>query len=362
MTSNKISKGILKAVAVITGVILLIYFLWKIQSVILYIFIATVIALICRPIVLFLSRNLKLGRTLGSLTTLLLVIGLITFVIWIFFPIIIEQSKNISEIDFDRVKTDLNELNIQASEYLGVDKINIVEAIKRTDFVRNFDTEIVASFMEAFFSNIGDLVVGMFAVLFISFFLLRDDKIVTKTVTSFATVGKERKFLIVLEKIKNLLSRYFIGLFLQTLIISIFYFLLLMYLDVKNPVAIALICGFLNIVPYLGPLIGAAVIILVVVSNNLGADFSSELLPKIFKVLIGVGAVQLLDNLISQPYIFSQSVKSHPLEIFIVIIIGGLMFGIAGMILAVPMYTTLKVISKEFLSEYKIVKHLTRNL
>lgn len=362
MNSNKISRGIVKAIAVLSGIAILLYFLFVIRSVLLYIFIASVIGLIFRPVVVFLANRLRFGRTLASITTLLLVIGLITFIIKTFFPIIVEQSKNISEIDFDRVKQDLNELNIQASEYIGVEKIDIVEAIKRTDFVKNFDTEIVASFMEVFFSNIGDLVVGLFAVLFISFFLLRDDRIVTKTVTSFAAVGKEHKFLIVLEKIKSLLSRYFIGLFLQTMIVSGLYFLMLIYLDVKNPVAIALICGFLNIVPYLGPLIGGAVIVLVVVSNNLGADFSSELLPLLSKVLIGVGLVQLLDNLISQPFIFSQSVKSHPLEIFIVIIIGGLTFGIAGMILAVPVYTTIKVISKEFLSEYKIVKHLTKDL
>src|SRR5690606_34398012 len=108
-------------------------------------------------------------------------------------------------------------------------------------------------------------------------------------------------------------------------------------------------------VPYLGPLLGGVVMILVVVSNNLGADFSSDLLPLLVKVLIGVGIAQLIDNLVSQPIIFSHSVRSHPLEVFIVIICGGLLFSIPGMIIAVPVYTTLKVISKEFLSEYKIV-------
>lgn len=362
MDSKTIAKGNLKTLAIVAGVVLLGYILYKIQSLILFIFIAGVIALICRPIVFFLRKRLRFGNMLASFTTLLMVIGSIVLIIWIFFPIIVEQSKNISEIDFDRVKKDLNELNIQASDYLGVDKINIIEAVKRTEFVRNFDTEIVSSFMETFFSNISDLVVGLFAVLFISFFMLSDEKMVTKAVTSFADSGKERRFLVVLEKVKILLSRYFIGLFLQTMIISILYFILLVLLDVENPVAIALICGFLNIVPYLGPIIGAAVMILVVVSNNLGADFSSELLPMLFKVVVGVGIAQLIDNIFSQPIIFSQSVKSHPLEIFLIIITGGLLFGIPGMILAVPVYTTIKVISKEFLSEYKIVKHLTKNL
>src|SRR5690606_26486395 len=152
---------------------------------------------------------------------------------------------------------------------------------------------------------------------------------------------------------KELLSRYFIGLMIQTTIIAIIYFLLLLILDIKNALAIAIICAALNIVPYLGPLLGGVVLILVVVSNNLGVDFSTDLLPLLIKVIVGVAVAQLIDNFFSQPIIFSQSVRSHPLEVFIIIIIGGLLLGIPGMILAVPVYTTLKVICKEFLSEYK---------
>ena len=71
---------------------------------------------------------------------------------------------------------------------------------------------------------------------------------------------------------------------------------------------------------------------------------------------------QLIDNFFSQPFIFSNSVKSHPLEIFLVIIIAGLLFGVVGMIVAVPGYTAIKVILKEFLAENQIVKRLTKNL
>ena len=260
------------------------------------------------------------------------------------------------------VKKDLNELNIQASEYIGVEKINIIEAFKRTEFARNFDSEFVVSLIDAFVSNIGSFVIGIFSVLFISFFLLKDERMMSKAVAILADEGKERRFLRVLDKVKELLSRYFIGLLIQTTVIAVIYFFLLLNLDVKNALAIAILCAFLNIVPYLGPLLGGAVMILVVVSNNLGVDFSSDLLPMLIKVLVGVGIAQLIDNTISQPIIFSQSVRSHPLEVFLVIITGGLIAGIPGMILAVPVYTTLKVISKEFLSEYKIVKHLTKNL
>ncbi len=362
MNSKTIAKGNLKTLAVVAGIVLLLYILYKIQSLILFLFIAGVISLICRPLVSTLQRRLKFGNTLASFTTLILIGAFAFLMMRIFLPVVLEQSKNISEIDFDIVKKDLNELNIQASEYLGVERINIVETVKRTEFVQNFNSEFVTSFLEIFFRNVGDVIVGIFSVLFISFFLLKDEKLITRAVTSFADVGNERRSVVVFTKVKELLSRYFLGLLLQTLIVAILYFILLMYLDVQNSLAIAIICAFLNIVPYLGPLIGGVLMMLVVVSNNLGADFSTELLPLLIRVIIGVSIVQLIDNVFSQPIIFGRSVRSHPLEIFIAIIVGGLLFNIGGMILAVPVYTTLKVISKEFLSEYKIVKHLTKNL
>ena len=362
MKANNISKGILQALAIISGVVLLLFLLYKIQSLILFMFIAGIISLVFRPVVYFFKFKLKLGRTFSAIITLLIVASIFSLILWLFVPIILEQSKNISEIDFEMVKTDLNELNIQASEYLGLEKINIIEAFKRTEFARNFDSEFVVSFIDMFVSNIGSFVVGLFSVLFISFFLLKDERMVSSAVASFAEEGKERRFLRVLDKSKELLSRYFIGLMLQTTIIAIIYFFLLLILDIKNALAIAIICAALNIVPYLGPLLGGVVLILVVVSNNLGVDFSTDLLPLLIKVLIGVAVAQLIDNFLSQPIIFSQSVRSHPLEVFLVIIIGGLLFSIPGMILAVPVYTTLKVISKEFLSEYKIVQHLTKNM
>lgn len=362
MEAKTISKGILQAIGVIVGIVLLLFFLYKIQSLILYLFIAGVISLIFRPVVYFLKKKLRLGRTLPAFITLLLIGGIFALILRLFVPIILDQSKNISEIDFKMVKKDLSELSIQASEYLGVEKIDLIETFKRTDFIKNFDFEIITSFVNAFVNNVSSFIIGVFSILFISFFLLRDERMMSNAVAILANKGKERRFLRVLNKVKELLSRYFIGLFIQSSVIATIYFFLLLSLDINNALAIAVLCGFLNIVPYLGPLLGCAVMLFVVVSNNLGVDFSTDLLPLLIKVLIGVGVTQLIDNIISQPIIFSQSVRSHPLEVFIVIIAGGLLFGIPGMILAVPVYTTLKVISKEFLSEYKIVQHLTKNL
>jgi predicted PurR-regulated permease PerM len=111
-----------------------------------------------------------------------------------------------------------------------------------------------------------------------------------------------------------------------------------------------------------GPLISGFLMLLLTMSSNLGESFSDVILPKTIYVMIGFIFAQLVDNFFSQPFIFSKSVKSHPLEIFLVIIIAGILFGIVGMIVAVPAYTALKVVLKEFLSEYNVVQKLTKNL
>jgi predicted PurR-regulated permease PerM len=109
-------------------------------------------------------------------------------------------------------------------------------------------------------------------------------------------------------------------------------------------------------------MIGGVIILVLSMSSNLGMDFQEVILPTTIKVMIGYLIAQLVDNFISQPFIFSSSVKSHPLEIFLIIVIAGLLFGVAGMIVAIPAYTAIKVIAKEFMPDLKIVKKLTRNL
>ena len=121
-------------------------------------------------------------------------------------------------------------------------------------------------------------------------------------------------------------------------------------------------CALLNLIPYVGPLIAGSLMIVLTMTSNLDASFSEVILPNALYVLIVVVIGQLVDNFFSQPFIFSKSVKSHPLEIFLVILIAGILFGVVGLIVAVPAYTAIKVILKAFLAENKIVKKLTKDL
>ena len=149
---------------------------------------------------------------------------------------------------------------------------------------------------------------------------------------------------------------------LQISILFIIYSLVLGIFGIKNALIIAFLCALLNLIPYVGPLISAVLMLVLTMTANLEADFSSVILPKSFYVMIGFTIGQLIDNFFSQPYIFSTSVKSHPLEIFIVIMMAGILFGTIGLIVAIPCYTALKVIFKAFYADNRIVQSLTKDL
>jgi Predicted permease len=140
------------------------------------------------------------------------------------------------------------------------------------------------------------------------------------------------------------------------------YIIILLIFGIPNLLIIAFLCAVLNIIPYIGPLIAAVFAAVLTMLSNIGGDFQTEILPTTIYVLIGFWLVQVIDNNFSQPVIFSKSVSSHPLEIFLVILIAGFLSGILGMIIAVPLYTILKVIGKEFFPENPVIKVLAKDI
>ncbi|MFS4469313.1 AI-2E family transporter [Maribacter sp. 2210JD10-5] len=366
MTSRTISQGILRAVGIIVGTVLLFYFLYLIRSVLAYLAFAAVIALIGRPIVLFLRRKLKFPNILAVILTMVLMVGILIGIIALFIPLISEQGKNLSLLNIDELQGNINTLYYQITDYLGLSKQVVEEVIEETEIEKNIleglDLGFIPNFLNSFLDILSTVSVGLFSVIFISFFFLKDSKLFQKGLLTFVPKTKETGTVNSIDKINNLLSRYFVGLLLQIFILFIIYTIVLLVVGIENAIVIAFLCALFNIIPYIGPIIGGVLMLTLTMTSNLDADFSTVILPKTGYVLIGLVIGQLVDNFFSQPFIFSNSVKSHPLEIFLVIIIAGLLFGVVGMIVAVPGYTAIKVILKEFLAENKIVKSLTENL
>lgn len=360
MDSKTISNGILRALLIIIGILMLLFFLYKIQSVIVYIAIAAVLSLIARPIIRFLRTKLKFKNTLAVIVTMFLFILMLFGLGSLFVPLIIKQGESLSLLNSQAFKSNVTAIYAQVNEYLLARGINLFDELKSFDFSNGYKE--IPNLLNSILSAFGGFMIGLFSVLFISFFLMKDKQILTKGLVAVVPDKSESRFTKSFDKIKDLLSRYFIGLVFQISILFVIYTVTLLLVGVESAIVIAFLAALLNLIPYIGPMIGAVLIMFLTMTDKIGQDFQTEILPTLLWVLLGYAIAQLIDNFFSQPFIFSKSVKSHPLEIFLIIIIGGLLFGIAGMVLAVPSYTALKVILKEFLAENKIVKSLTTQL
>ena len=362
MNSKTIANGILRAVGVLVAIAGLVWFLYQIRSVLVYICLAAIVALIGRPVVVFLRRRLKFGNLLAVITTIGLLFGVFLGIMSLFIPLIAKQSQNLSLLNIDAFETKFKQLYTQANEYFTAKGIDLLTTLEEADWLSSVDYNAVPDFLNHIFGALGSFSIGLFSVLFISFFFLKDSALFNTSLMSLVKDENENRLKNSITKIRNLLTRYFVGLVVQITVLFILYTIILLIFGVDNALVIAFLCALLNLIPYIGPLIGGALMLLLSMTSNIGADFQTEILPTTIFILIGYVIVQLIDNFASQPIIFSNSVKSHPLEIFLIIIIGGLLLGIIGMVVAVPAYTAIKVIAKEFLSEYKVVQRLTKNL
>lgn len=362
MNSKIIANGILRALAVIVGIALLLYFLYKIQSVIVYVAIASVISLIGLPIVRFLKSKLKFKNTFAVVTTMVFLIALLVGLVRMFIPLIVEQGHNLALLDINELQGNIENLYFQLTDYFGINSYDVEQSLKESNLLSKLDYSIIPDFLNSVVSGFGSFSVGLFSVIFIAFFLLKDSKLLEQGILVFVPDNKEARSKKSFEKIKTLLSRYFVGLIFQILILFVIYTIVLLIFGVKNAVVIAFLCALLNLIPYVGPMVGGVLMLTLTMSSFMGSSFSEVILPKTTYVMIGFIIGQLVDNFFSQPKIFSTATKAHPLEIFLVIIIAGILFGVMGMIVAIPTYTALKVILKEFLADNKIVKQLTKDL
>ena len=362
MNSKTITNGILRAIVILLAIALVSYFLFKIQSVIVYIIVAAIISLIGRPLVLFLRLKLKFNNSVAVVVTMILFIGVFIGLVGLFIPLIAEQGQKLALLNTTDLEENVQNLYNQIINYFEFNNIDVEQSIKDSGLLSKIDFALIPDYLNKVVSGLGSFSIGLFSVLFITFFFLKDSKLFEEGIITFVPKDKETRSKRSFNKIKDLLSRYFGGLLLQILILFIIYTVVLLIFGIGNAIVIAFLCALLNLIPYVGPLVSAFLMILLSMSSNLGESFSDVILPKTSYVMIGFAIAQVVDNFFSQPIIFSKSVKSHPLEIFLIIIIAGILFGIVGMIIAVPTYTAIKVILKEFLSEYKVVKKLTRGL
>jgi predicted PurR-regulated permease PerM len=227
---------------------------------------------------------------------------------------------------------------------------NIQKSI--VSFIREGGTFDVGQIVNNLFSVAGSVTIGIIAVIFITFFLLYEKGLFRRTVLRLVPNKYFEVVITAFSKIEKLLSNYLIGLLVQMTAIFTLATIGLSITGIKYAASIALFAAVANVIPYLGPILGAMFGIIISISTT---TFSgpNELLVITLKILIVFAIVQLNDNLVFQPLIFSKSVKAHPLEIFIIIFVGATLGGIIGMIAAIPVYTIVRVSFIEFSQGFK---------
>ncbi|TAF69161.1 MAG: AI-2E family transporter [Flavobacterium sp.] len=362
ITSKLIASGIIRAIVIIIASALGIYFLYQIQSVLIYLVVSLILTLIGNPFLDFFKKRLKFSHNLATITTIILFVSIMFGIIILFVPLITSQSQNLSLLNTREIEKNAIELINQINEFLEDHHINAKKLLNFNSIISKINFGIIPNFLNSILGTISSFGMGLASVLFITFFFLKDRALFIVGAKKLIPDSHEEQILNSLEKINHLLSRYFIGLLLQLFIVFLLYLIVLLIFGIPNAIIIAFLCAVLNIIPYIGPLIASVLAAILSMISHLGSDFQTEILPTTIYILIGFWIVQLIDNNLSQPIIFSKSVSSHPLEIFLVILTAGFLFGILGMVIAVPLYTILKVIGKEFFPDNKIIQLLTKDI
>lgn len=345
------------------------------SNVLIYILSAVVVSLIGHPIMRIFRKihikKLHIPDWISALLTILIIVAMLALIIAVMIPMVMNIINEASVASDSTVSgtswiEGVNQWLIGIFPGLGPDFNLITSLLKVLSDALSFSG--VTGFVGSVAGVVVDIVVGVFTVSFISFFFLKDETLFGRIICALVPNKIEQMVSKTLDEIRQLLSRYFVGLLLEMLGVALINFLgiwLIARLDVSYALGIAVIAGILNIIPYIGPLIGEVIgallgMILKAGIPGIGLDVNVWLFGLI--ILAIMLAVQLIDNFVFQPLIYSTSIKAHPLEIFIVFLMAGHIGGIVGMLVAIPAYTVIRVIAVRFFYRFKVIQRLVPDL
>lgn len=347
---------------------------WYFRNVLIYIVLAIVVSLLSRPLARFLGKvrikNRYVPDWLSSLLSILCVLGGFILIVTQVIPVvtgIIKEASFFSNLRlFDGTIADtVNGWAISIFPSLGKDFDAISVLL---DYLKGTFSDIsITGILGSMASVMVNLAIGLFSVVFISFFLVKDPKLVAKVAAALVPDRIEDSVMEAIGDIEHLLSRYFVGLTLEMIAVAFFNFLGLWLIARIGPtyaLGIAFIAGILNILPYVGPLIGEVLGVALCLVLKYGAGIGLDVNIMVFAVIVFaiMLSVQFIDNFVLQPIIYSTSIQSTPLEIFIVLLVSGHVGGILGMLAAIPIYTVIRVVAGRFFYNHKAVRRLMPDL
>ncbi|MCC5916123.1 MAG: AI-2E family transporter [Cryomorphaceae bacterium] len=351
-----------------TLLLLLIYVSWGIVK---YVLISFILSIILNPLMRLLDKlrigKRRLNNNLKAIIGLVAIVLVFGGIISIFAPKILQEFKTISNIKLEDINESLEYPLQMIDEFVIKYNLTTEEDFNSKKYVEKEIFDLVgAGRVTAVFTNlasgIGNVFIAIFSTFFITFFFLRERDLLSDTIISITPEKLIPKVESIMKKTRNSLSRYFIGVLIQVTLVATVVTSGLAIFGVENALLIGVFAGLINIIPYLGPTLGAIFGIFVALTTNLDIDYSTQLMPFILKIVSVFAVVQMMDNFLFQPFIFSNSVNAHPLEIFLVIMVSASIAGITGMIVAVPVYAFLRIVLREFFSEFKAIREITKKV
>lgn len=361
-------KKVLQLLLILGLIFIIGWILYQASTILLYILVAAVVALIGRPLSNLLEKikikGKSLPRALIAAFTLVIIISLLVLVIGAFLPVVFGQFQQLSKIDFVLFKEKLMPYIAHFNDFIDNYHINPDMKIDMNDSIdsifKSLNFNLLSGFLNTAIGVFGNFLIAVFSISFISFFLLKDKHTIRKLVLSVSPLRVEKAIDQIFVNTNNTLSRYFLGLLVQVIAITTCIYIGLSIVGVQNALLIATFTGIANLIPYLGPWIGASFGAFILLANNIAFSFSDVIGPKLLGLILVFSITQLLDNYIFQPAIFSNSIKAHPLEIFIVILIAGSVGGILGMVVALPVYSFLRIVFTEMNREFSWLESIKR--
>lgn len=343
---------------------------WYFRSVLVYVLVAFVVSLIGHPM-MQLMRKLKikgkpLPDTLLAIVAIVVILLAMSLFVTQMVPVVMHIVRDASvmnsqDIPYNSLLDHLNTSLMGLFPALGpdFDLVNTLLEQIRSVVSLSSVTSILGS-VASVAANIG---IGLFSVVFISFFFIKDDKLFCKIISALAPDRIEGSVEKTISDITHLLSRYFIGLVIEVVGVILLDFLglwLIAQIGAEYAIGIAFIAGVLNVIPYVGPLLGEVIGLLLCIVLKYGAGVGLALPIWAFAliVLAVMLGTQLVDNFVYQPLIYSSSIKSTPLEIFIVLLMAGRIGGTWGLLIGIPTYTVIRVIAARFFYKHKAVRRL----
>jgi predicted PurR-regulated permease PerM len=361
------TKNILITLAIIAFLVTA----WFLSTIVIYIIISVILSLIGQPLFRFFSGarlgKLSFSPAVCSLLALFTIMFSFGCLFYMFIPLLVEEARIISNIDPRHVISSFNEplkdLEYSLQKYqisYGNGETMQSYMVSKLSSILGFQE--ISGYAGRMLSFTTSLIAGFFSVSFITFFLMKDQKMISNVIILLTPPKYVPAIREIMHDSKTILTRYFIGIIIDMIFVAATIAIGLSILGIQNALLIGIFAGIMNVIPYIGPLLGAGFAILIGVTGNLELDFYTQLIPLMEKIGLIFILTQLADSLLVQPYLISSTVKAHPLEIFLVILAAGTFAGITGMIVAIPVYTIIRIIAKEFFHNFRIVKKLTEDL